>query len=269
MKKTLFENIVLESVINNPSVYGYEKLNEITINNIINKHGNSGFIILSAQRSVIMPKNFNGEEPDGNSLLGKFLKDVKIDHYDKKDAEMAVDTPEAQEWLRTRNKQADAELETDIRDFGNSYSKVFGGYKEDMGAIPSFEPSFVVYNKDRQGNETSMNELMRFGAEMCAKYEQECFLVKRPGQPACYVDKDGRKISKTETDNTKINREGEQFFTTTKRDKHNNQQFTNDINFPDDNDDYTPEKIFEGKYYCKYVEYYDKMKRAQKGEIFL
>ena len=221
-KNTLFEQIISDCM-KSPYNYGFDKLDENSINRIL-KHGeDEGFIVISASKMANEPQD---------------------------------------------NKQCEKELKKDIQEAGYSYTPVYGGYKEDSEK-PVFEPSFIVYNKDRSGKTLELNDLIRFGMDMAKKYEQECFYLKRPGVPPCFVNCNGKKISEKESDSVKINRPDETFFTTDKRDKSSSHTFTSDINFPEENSKYEPEYIFEGKYYAKRVNYQDKILRTQLGEIFI
>lgn len=136
------------------------------------------------------------------------------------------------------NNQNTRNLIQNIRLTGRSYLPVYGGYKGEDGVVDNFEPSFVVFNYDRQGNKLSFDELEKFAIEMCGKYNQDSVLVVRPGDKAMYVRKDG-SISNIEGDEKPIlNDPTQEYFTslikTQKMDKKNperSKRWTYNMNF--------------------------------------
>lgn len=113
------------------------QLNEVTLDRILNKHGNNGLVSISANRSD--------------------------------------DTTEQNE-ISTRN------LIGDLKRSGFSYLPVYGGYRGTDGVEDDYEPSFVVFNYDINGNATDFNDLMAFAVEMCGKYNQDSVLIKAPNK---------------------------------------------------------------------------------------
>ena len=82
----------------------------------------------------------------------------------------------------------------DIKQSGFSYTPTYGGFKENLGTDQEtmvYERSFIVYNKDKRGNNRNFDELFCFGIEMCRKYNQDPFLVQSPGVNPKYIKQDG------------------------------------------------------------------------------
>ena len=164
---------------------------------------------------------------------------------------------EMQAWLRKRNARADRELRNDIKAAGFSYTPVFGGYHGMDGTVDTYEPSYVVYCYDREGNERDFQELENFAKDMCEKYGQESVYVQRPGEPPVYLDAAGNQVNTSSSDDFKFNRDNEQFYTTTARDKTHPQRFTADI-------------VFESMYInLRPASYNENMRRLKSGEFIL
>lgn len=226
-------------------------INESGINRLL-KHGENGMIIISGNRSDIVSSN---PELSLENEYAKFLKEKGLHHTD----EIAA------KWLNARNKQCDKELKTIIAKSPYSYSTVYGGYHGQDGVKDDFEPSFVVYSKDKNGNTMPFNELLSFGLNLCKKFKQDSVYVQKPNEAPIYLNYKGEKVNSEESKNFKINRDA-MFYTTTKRDKTNPKKLTADIVF--ENKDH---KITENRVYCntKPSSYAEKIARASNGEIFL
>jgi hypothetical protein len=162
-----------------------------------------------------------------------------------------------QDWLKRRNSRADKMLRNDIKDAGLSYTPVYGGYHGSDDVVDSYEPSYVVYCYNKSGDVVKFDYLEEFAVEMCRKYKQESVYVQRPGEPPVYLDCDGNQINMSSSDNFKFNRDKEEFYTTTSRDKSNPQRFTADI-------------VFENMYIpLRPASYNEKMRRLKSGEYIL
>ena len=224
-------------------------LSESSLNQMMD-HGKTGMIIISSQVSSI-------EREDPNlDLTAKFEKSLE-----KKGGVQAIDSDamydEMQDWLRRRNKAADKQLRQDIHDAGFSYTPVFGGYRMKETGEESHEPSYVVYCYDRNGQQLDFQDLLQFGLKMCLKYSQESVYVQAPGKPPVYLDYNGNQVNSTSSDNFKFNRDQEEYFTTTSRDKSHPQRFTADI-------------VFENMYIpIRPGDYNENMRRRKSGEYIL
>ena len=83
----------------------------------------------------------------------------------------------------------------------------------------------------RKGEPVDFETLKQFGLKECFKFKQESVYIQAPGQPPVYLDSDGNRVDKSSSLDFKLNRDGEEFFTTTSRDKTHPQRFTGDIQF--------------------------------------
>src|SRR5574344_529550 len=63
---------------------------------------------------------------------------------------------------------SDNELESEIKNSGYSYSRVYG-------VNDSYEPSFIVYCKDRNGELIDFEDLFDFGVKLCNKNNSQRF----------------------------------------------------------------------------------------------
>lgn len=147
------------------------RIDEITLDRVLNKHGQNGMINISANRSD-MPKEKNDEN--------------------------------------TR------ELISDLKKSGYSYLPTYGGYRGTDGVEDDYEPSFVVFNYDVNGQSGDFNALRLFALQLCAKYNQDSVLVKAPGEAPVYLDKDGNKVNSKESNQTWKNDPKQEYFTSFK-----------------------------------------------------
>lgn len=138
-----------------------EKANETTINRLLNKHTDSGYVMVSACRNDWVPH----AEGDATG--------------EKKNQEM--------------NNRKTEELKQDIYDSGFQYIPVRGGFIEQSTGIPKEEDSFIIVNYKRRTNrpEASMNELTEIAVDLCGKYNQDSVLVVEPGKNPTYYRRDG------------------------------------------------------------------------------
>lgn len=224
-------------------------LSESSLNRMMD-HGKTGMIIISSQVSSV-----EREDPRLD-LTAEFEKSLE-----KRGGPRAIDSDamydEMRDWLRRRNKAADNALRRDIQAAGFSYTPVFGGYRMKETGEESHEPSYVVYCYDRNGKQLDFQDLLQFGLKMCLKYSQESVYVQAPGKPPVYLDYNGNQVSSTSSDNFKFNRDREEFFTTTSRDKSSPQRFTADI-------------VFESMYIpIRPGDYNENMRRLKSGEYIL
>lgn len=164
MMKNSIEKIISETV----NKYIANIINEkTTLNRILTKHGNEGYIIISGNRGNLSP-----EENEANRI--SLLNDIKKANY--------------------------------------NYTESYGGYNNvETGEYGDYEPSFIVFNN---GANTDFNKLLQYGMIWCAKYDQDCFLVKAPNNPAIYVDRNGNKVNSTESYEVYKNDPKQEFFTT-------------------------------------------------------
>ena len=224
-------------------------LSEASLNQMM-EHGKTGMVIISSQVSSI---ERDDPELDLTAEIEKSLE--------KKGGKQFIDADamydEMKEWLRRRNAFADKQLKKDIHDAGFSYTPVFGGYKMQETGEESHEPSYVVYCYNRKGELVKFDYLLQFALDMCRKYKQESVYVQAPGEPPVYLDKDGNQINSSSSNNFKFNRDNEEFFTTTSRDKNSKQRFTGDI-------------VFENLYIpLRPGDYNERLRRKISGEYIL
>lgn len=115
------------------------------------------------------------------------------------------------------NDERTKSLLDDIRQSGFTYMPTYGGYRNtDVGEEADYEPSFIVFNYDRQGQPISWEALRNFGLEMCRKYNQDSVLLKAPGQDPIYADANGNRVNDRQTDKVFKNDPEQPFFTSLK-----------------------------------------------------
>lgn len=238
-----------KQIVVNEQVRKVMPLSESSLNQMMD-HGKTGMIIISSQVSQI-----EREDPKLD-LTAKFEKSLEsVGGIQSIDSDALYD--EMQDWLTRRNRAADKQLRKDIQEAGFSFTPVFGGYRMKETGEESHEPSYVVYCYDRKGQQLDFQDLLKFGLKMCLKYSQESVYVQAPGQPPVYLDYNGNQVNTSSSDNFKFNRNQEEYFTTTSRDKKSPQRFTADI-------------VFENMYIpLRPGDYNEKMRRDKQGEYIL
>lgn len=224
-------------------------LTETSLNRIM-KHGETGMIIISACRSEVDSSN------PRLSLRDEFEKDAEfVGGLKSIDSDALYDFEH--DWLKRRNARKDKELRQDIQEAGYSFTPVYGGYKGTDSVSSSYEPSYIVYNRLRNGEEGNFDDLKQFALDMCRKYGQDSVYVQAPGEAPVYLDDSGNQVNRSSSKNFKFNRYDQEFFTTTSRDKTNPQQFTADIQFESVCINLRP------------ASYNEKMRRTKQGEFIL
>jgi hypothetical protein len=143
-------------------------------------------------------------------------------------------SPEENEMNRKR-------LKNEIIKSGFGFNESFGGYRNlETNEDAEYEPSFIVYNYNQQGEPTDFNTLVEYGKRWCGEYEQDCFLVKAPKQAPIYMDSEGNKVNSTESNQVWKNDPSKEYFTTLntpQKDAANKKfgkigrRWTNDISF--------------------------------------
>ena len=225
-------------------------LSESSLNRMMD-HGKTGMVIISANRSAI-----DSEDPK-LSLRPDFEKYLEsVGGYEAIDSDALYD--EEQNWLKRRNAKADKALLQDIKSAGYSYSPVYGGYHGTDDVQDSYEPSYVVYNYKRgDDNPGDFYDLEQFAVDMCRKFKQDSVYVQEPNSAPKYLDADGNQVNMFSSNDFKLNRDNEQFYTTLKRDKSTPQRFTADI-------------VFESMYIpLRPASYNENMRRIKSGEYIL
>lgn len=244
------KKVILEAVASDGTVVEVERnlmpISESSLNRMLD-HGKTGMVILSACRSAV-------ESTDPRlDLTDEFEMDMGGRNID---SDALYD--EMEEWLRKRNAVKDKELKDDIRKSGYSFTPVYGGYHGKDDATSSYEPSYVVYNYKRgDDNPGDFYELEQFAIKMCGKYGQESVYVQEPGSAPKYLDAKGNQVNMFSSNDFKLNRDDQEFFTTTKRDKANPKKFSADI-------------VFESMYIqLRPASYNENMRRIKSGEYIL
>lgn len=221
---------------------GLHPITEANLNRI-KKHGENGMVIISANRSDIHSDNPNC---DLTSQYEKWLSENGETHSETI----------ANYWLKMRNNAAQKALLDDIKKTGLSYTPVYGGYHGTDGVSDSYEPSFIVYTKDKRGEDVPFEWLYNKALRWCGEFNQDSVYVQPPGEAPVYLDKNGNQSNSDSTKDFKYNRDEEEYYTTTKRKTTRPQRFTADIRFE--------------SYYRKGVSsYVERMRRSQSGEFFL
>lgn len=221
-------------------------LDESGINRILS-HGENGFIVISAIRNSIDRGEWEESICD---LRPKFEKDK-------------ARNPEIteQEWLKQRNNEMEKSLFNAITNANLSFTKTYGGYREGSGDVK--EKSYIVFAKDRQGNNVPPTDLFELGKLWCKEFNQDSFFYKCGEEAPNYFNYNGEKKNKHSSNKVEVNRNSK-YFTTTKRKKNNDKRFSYDI-------------VFENKY-VKATSTYEnkptmspatKMMLEQKGYIFV
>jgi len=108
-------------------------------------------------------------------------------------------------------------LISDIRQSGYSFLPTYGGYRSKSGEeIGDYEPSFLVFNYNREGENLDFDNLYQLAIEWCGKYNQDSVMIKAPNIPSIYVNRYGEKVNKRESNRVFKNDPKQQYFTSLK-----------------------------------------------------
>lgn len=159
-------------------------INEINAKTMLQRHGDSGFIVISPCRG---------------------FADFKLDPND----------PQSEQKLSEINNQRIRQMISQIKSSGYSYTPVYGGFIENAGTEDEesvYERSFVIYNKKRDGSEGDMRQLVEFGQALAQEYNQDSFLVKARGEKPKYITQNGN-VDMEFSGNTSFNDFSQEYFT--------------------------------------------------------
>lgn len=145
----------------------YQLLDETRFSRVVTKYFDTGFIIVSAQRTC--------EAEKGRKCTAKEL--------------------EHQQWT---NNQNDKDIHWDFTRAKFGFVPVYGGYREKVvgsdgvesyKAEPIIEKSYIVPN-----NHEDIEDIKKLGMSLCEKYNQDSFLFKPPNAKdtkAYFIDRNG------------------------------------------------------------------------------
>ena len=115
------------------------------------------------------------------------------------------------------NEKNTKELIKDIKRSGFQHLPVYRGYRDrSKGEDSDFEPSFLIFNYNKKGETQDWEKLKKWGIELCKKYEQSSVLVKAPFEPPVWLDENGDKVSKKETNIVFKNDSNKPYYTSLK-----------------------------------------------------
>lgn len=195
---------------------GLRYLTETSINRMLS-HADNGYFCISAYRSVVN----NDNVPPECSLQDEYEQYLNVTGQE---ASEELEN----EWLKNRNKSANKELKEKIQKAGYSYSQVFGGYREKGSQSETYEPSYVVYNRFRDGSVGDAEKMREFAIQLTKDFKQESVLVKMPDGVEEYVNQFGKTVMRG-NGSVKLNNTDEMYFTTLKRKKSDHHRFTLDM----------------------------------------
>jgi len=173
-------NFISEIKGSTTNTWSLHRLDEMTVQRLLGKHSNNGYIIISASRGV---------ENEWNEQQKQEQRRLNNENYQK--------------------------LLASIKNSGFSFIPVYGGFVENLGEEDErqvYEKSFIVLNFNRKGNEMDFNELYQKGLEWTEEFDQDSFLSKAPDSTPEYVDKGGNVTMKFGGD-IKVNDLTQQYFT--------------------------------------------------------
>lgn len=146
------KNFLLETVNISQNNSSMIPLNEISVDRLLGKHYDAGFIIISASRN---PEEASNHE--NNEKTKELANDIRNKGY----SYMPV--------------------------YGGFIENVGGDNEKEV-----YESSFLIFNFDRKGEQLDYKDLYDFGLELTNKYQQESFLSKEPGGSAKFITGDNK-----------------------------------------------------------------------------
>ncbi len=99
------------------------------------------------------------------------------------------------------NTKATQDLIKNLKNSRFSYLPFYRGHHGSDDVVDSYEPLFIVFNYNGQGEPQDWNELYSFALEMCGKYEQTSVYVNAHGKAPNYLNRNGKKVNKHSSKN--------------------------------------------------------------------
>lgn len=214
IKKEILNKIVKEAIENtldkDSAEYGVQKLNENSFSRIFSKYFETGFIIISADRTCKAEKKRNCTDEEEFEQIQK-------------------------------NNENTKDIKKIISSFNFGFVPVYGGYKEKIedpktGKVtyeenPNVERSFLIpavkkATTDERNVDTE--SLLYVGKLLCGIYNQDSFFYKPPldkdGDNAYWIDRDGNV--KEKFTGITLNNIKQQYYTFLKRNDPKTKKFT-------------------------------------------
>lgn len=166
-------------------------ISEANARRLIDRHSGNGYIIVSPCRGA---------------------EDFNLD----------VSDPQQRQDLAQINKERVNDFVNILKKTKWSYTPVYGGFIENKGTDHEenvYERSFIIYNKDRNGNPQNFDELRQFAINMARAYNQDSVLIKAPDGKPQYIKQDGSVDMEFDGD-TKFNDFAQTYFTDLHRGSH-------------------------------------------------
>lgn len=182
----------------------HQRLDETDIYRILTTYMDSGFIILSSQRSCEAEKGTPCDDDEEASM-------------------------------EKTNKEQDKAIRKDLNASGFGYIPVYGGYKEKgkdgkLIDVPNPEKSYIVASEERGGG-ANYDKLKSVGLALIKKYNQDSFLYKPPNpidKNAYWINQSGEK-TETYKGPVKANDLTKRFFTQLRRGSNKRFSFTEEV----------------------------------------
>lgn len=155
-------------------VGGQVLITEKSLNRLLGKHYNEGFVILSAcRKKYYKDGSYVDYNDDGKWYL---VQNGKVTNIECADSDFLSDSKRD-----ALNNKKTEELKKDIISSGYSFLPVYGGYPEE-GADGEdkehvYEKSFVVFCFNRKGNPIDINDVIKDCKKWCVKYWQDSILI--------------------------------------------------------------------------------------------
>lgn len=111
------------------------------------------------------------------------------------------------------NNKATKSLINDLKNSNYGYYPVYGGYHGTDGVVDEYEPSFIVFNYNRNGEATDFSDLKLFALQMCGKYMQNSVLIKEPSNPPYYANAEGDIVGKANDNSVDTNNADAEYYT--------------------------------------------------------
>lgn len=160
---------------NNKMIGGKVLITEKSLNRLLGKHFNDGFVIMSACREKYYK---DGSYVDYNDTDGKWylVQNKKVTNIECTENDFLDDTKRD-----ALNNKKTEELKKDIINSGYSFLPVYGGYPEDGTNDDDkeyvYEKSFVIFCFDRKGNPIDIKNVIKDCKKWCVDYWQDSILI--------------------------------------------------------------------------------------------
>lgn len=151
---------------------------------------------------------------DNGNKLQKLNEETlsRIINKHSKDGFIIVSANRSDKSNEENNKNTKS-LIADLKKSNYGYFPVYGGYRGTDNMIDTFEPSFIVFNHNKYGEQCEFSDLKLLAIMLCGKYGQDSVMIKEPNSRPYYINREGDIVGKAVDDNVELNNPNNEYYT--------------------------------------------------------